>query len=201
MATGTSRSTALATAAAVAVVALAGCGASASPHPATSTAPARTSPFAWLHPKAMPPGWPILRIPDGATMAYPAGWTPIKGDPGTASVALFGPSHRYFGYLNLTPRQGAETVGNWGRFRVDHQGDEGAKDVTTLAAVTGRRVGDATDSCVEDAYTTTTGERYVEIACIVQGRRNTVVAVGASPPQELSRTAPLLQRALTTVES
>jgi hypothetical protein len=132
-------------------------------------------------------------------MAYPAGWKPIKGDPGTATVALLGSSHRFLGYLNLTPRQGTETVGNWAHFRVDHQGDEGAKDVTTLAAVTGRRVGDATESCVEDAYTTIAGERFVEIACIVQGPRNTVVAVGASPPQELSRTAPLLQRALATV--
>ncbi len=142
-----------------------------------------------------------MRIPAGATMAYPAGWSRIHGDAGTATVALFGPAHRYVGYLNLTPQQGVESVANWPRFRVEHNGDEGDKNDTTMAVTLGRRVGALTESCVQDSYTTATDERYIEIACIIRGRRATVVAVGASPPQEFSRIAPLLRRSIASVVS
>ena len=50
-------------------------------------------------------------------LAYPPGWTPIKTDPGTASVALLGGGERIDGYLNATPRQGNETLADWSRFR------------------------------------------------------------------------------------
>jgi len=50
-------------------------------------------------------------------LPYPPGWTPIKTDPGTASVALLGGGKRIDGYLNATPRQGNETLADWSRFR------------------------------------------------------------------------------------
>ncbi len=192
----------MALALAAAALLLAGCGtgrSTSSSSAAGSEPPPAARPFAWLRRAAPPPGWPTVRIEAGATMAYPAGWTTIHGDPGTASVALFGPAHRYLGYLNLTPKQGPETVANWGRFRVSHNAEEGDKRVIPLATATARRLGAATESCVEDAYTTTTDAKYVEIACIIDGRAGTVVAVGATPPQEFGRIAPLLERAIASV--
>jgi hypothetical protein len=132
-------------------------------------------------------------------MSYPPGWRPIRGDPGTATVALFGARHRYLGYLNLTPRQGAETLANWGHFRVDHNADEGDRNVKTVAVALNRSFRDATGSCVEDTYVTAGDERYVELACLLRGRRTSVVIVGASPPDTWTRIEPLLQRAITSV--
>jgi hypothetical protein len=184
---------------------LAGCGGHSGPassnsrHAAARTAPAPA--FDWLRPSAPPAGWPIVRIPSGATMAYPPGWKRIKGDPGTASAALLDVSQRYVGYLNLTPRQGAETLAGWARFRVEHNAEEGDRNVSTVAVATARRLRGATSACVEDAYTTATGARYVEIACFVQGRRTSAVVVGAAPPDEWSRISPMLERTIASVSA
>jgi hypothetical protein len=148
---------------------------------------------------APPAGWATARIPSGAAISYPPGWRRIKGDPGTASAALFGPGHEFVGYLNLTPRQGEETLANWGRFRIEHNGEEGDRHIRRLAVASQRRLQGATASCVEDEYTTADGARYVEIACLFNGRRGSVVAVGASPPDDWPRVAPSLERAITTV--
>ena len=94
--------------AAVLIVALAGAGASA---PGGASGP-----FRWLRPASTPTGWKVTRIQGGAMLAYPPGWTPIKTDPGTASVALLGGGERIDGYLNATPGQGNETLAGWRRF-------------------------------------------------------------------------------------
>src|SRR6266550_8790039 len=70
--------------------------------------------FRWLRPQRTPHGWKLARLPSGAaSFAYPRTWRTIRTDPGTASVALIGQSHRIRGYLNATPRQGTETLANW----------------------------------------------------------------------------------------
>src|SRR3954467_7287960 len=100
-----------------------------------ASAPARASgAFAWLQPASPPAGWNLARIPGGAALAYPPGWTPIKTDPGTASVARRGPGGRVVGFLNATPRQGTETLANWSSFRPRHNGDEGDRGVHLVAA-------------------------------------------------------------------
>ncbi len=129
-------------------------------------------------------------------MPYPPAWARIKGDAGTASVALLGSGHAYLGYLNLTPRQGSETLANWPKFRVEHNADEGDRNVRTLAATTSRGGGMETESCVEDSYVTATHARYTELACLLQGRRATAVVVGAGPPQTWASVSPLLERAI-----
>ena len=177
MGTATSRRAALAIAAAGLL--LAGCGSGSH------------GPFAWLRTSTRPAGWPTVKISGGATIAYPPTWTRIRSDPGTASVALFGPSRRFLGYLNLTPRQGPETLANWRRFRVDHNGDEGDRHVRKMAVATRPN-----ESCVQDSYTTATGVKYIEIACLVKGR---VVVVGASPPEEWAKISPLLHKAIASV--
>ncbi len=195
MGTATSRLAALAIAVISAAVA-AGCGSGGHTQPS----PSAQAGFTWLNPASAPAGWPTVRIPSGAALSYPPGWSRIHGDPGTATVALLGSDHQILGYLNITPRQGPETLANYARFRVDHNGDEGDHGIRTLAATTKRRFGSGHASCVQDSYATTTGARYVELACLVRGPRTSVVVVGAAPPSSWQRVSPLIQRAISATK-
>lgn len=171
-------------------LAAAGCGGKARSGPKPA--------FAWLSARSAPAGWLTARIPSGAAMSYPRDWKPISGDPGTATVVLRGPGG-FQGYLNLTPRQGEETLANWSRFRTEHNREEGDRHVATLAAAGARPFGNGRASCVKDLYVTSAGARYIEIACLVSGQRGMVVVVGASPPGAWSRVSPELERAISSV--
>jgi hypothetical protein len=192
----------------------AGCGSSSSSHsPAGGTDPAQVAPapigpqvagngaFTWLRTVTPPSGWRTVRIPLGASMSYPPGWRRLAGDAGTATAGLLDADHHFLAYLNLTPRQSTESLANWGRFRVAHNVDEGDRNIKTLAVGTGLRFGGAHGSCVRDAYTTAVGTHYVELACLVAGRRASVVIVGASPPQSWPREAAVLERAISGVRA
>jgi hypothetical protein len=97
----------------------------------------------------------------------------------------------YAGYLNVTPRQGAEQLEGWARFRIDHIRDEGDTSVRQLAAAEGLQFRNGTGSCVIDEYLSRVGSHsYREIACIVSGHRNTGVFIGAA----LQRDWPTLGR-------
>jgi hypothetical protein len=206
MATATSRSRRPILLALAAGAIVSGCGASS-----TATAPAthiagtgaRTatgpSGFAWLQPAPAPTGWPAARIPAGAVMPYPVGWRQIHGDAGTATAVLKDARSHFLGYLNLTPRQGAETLGTWAAFRTAHNAEEGDRALTTFAAANGLRFRTGRGSCVRDGYTTSTGYRYIELACLVQGPRAASVIVGAAPPGTWARTAPLIERAISSL--
>ena len=164
--------------------------------PATGTGDAAA--FAWLHPGVVPAGWTTQRLPGSpARFSAPSSWRPIGGDPGTRTMISRGPSGRLVGYLNATPRQGDERAANWSRFRLDHNRDEGDRKVRLLAAATGLRFRAATGACVIDSYTTITGNRFREIACIVSGRSATTVIVAAAPPSHWTTEAPLLERAVS----
>jgi hypothetical protein len=171
-------------------LALAGCGGASHPNP-----------FSRLHPQAPPASWRVVTIPNGASMAYPPGWRPQHGDPGTATVTLKSADGSFLGYLNLTPREGAESLANWSSFRVDHNGDEGDIDIKRLAAATGLRFRSGRGSCVKDSYATRVGAHYVEIACLVVGTRSAAVIVGAAPPERWSREAGALERAIEAVRT
>ena len=194
MGTATSRLLVLAVAV-LSAAAAAGCGGGAR-H--TQTASSEVAGFTWLNPAPPPATWQTVRIPSGAAVSYPPGWTRIHGDPGTATVALLGSGDQILGYLNITPRQGAETLANYAHLRVDHNGDEGDSAITTLNAVTNHRFGEGHASCVQDSYATRTRARYVELACLLAGPRASVVVVGAAPPQQWPHVSPLLQRAIAT---
>jgi hypothetical protein len=141
----------------------------------------------------------VIRIPSGAAVAYPPAWARIKSDVGSGSAALLATRDRIVGYLNLTPQQGGETLANWSRFRVAHNGMEGDRSVVTLAAARNLRFRTGRGSCVRDSYTTTTANHYIELACIVAGRRATTIVVGAAPPEWWSRISPLLERAISSL--
>lgn len=132
-------------------------------------------------------------------MRYPPGWRLARGDRGTATAVLTGPGEAIAGYLNLTPRQGAETLANWPEFRLEHNRMEGDRDLQRLSSATNLVFPTGRGSCVEDSYTTRSGARYTEIACLISGRRSGVVVVGAAPPALWPRERGDLARAVAGV--
>jgi hypothetical protein len=171
------------------IVAVSGCGASGRGRASGS--------FGWLRPAPAPTGWKVARTQGGAEFAYPPGWTAIKTDPGTASVALLAGGERIDGYLNATPRQGTETLADWSRFRPEHNQDEGDRGVRLLAATTTARFRSGRAACVLDTYTTSKAN-YREIACLVSGRGSSAVVIAAAPTALWNRQAGTLERAVST---
>jgi len=157
-----------------------------------------SDPFAWLRPALPPVGWQVARTPNGAALAYPPGWKAIKTDPGTASVALRSSGGRIDGYLNVTPKQGAETLANWSRFRPQKNRAEGARNVRLLAATNDAHFRSARGSCVIDAYTTSL-TTYEEIACLVSRPGSSEVVVAAAPTQLWQERTAALERAVSSV--
>src|SRR2546423_13016837 len=157
--------------------------------------------FRWLQPQPPPPGWKLARLPSGnATFAYPRTWRPIRTDPGTASVALLGHGRSIRGYLNLTPRQGTETLANWPSFRIEHLGDDGSTDVRLIASAHGLAFRSGRGTCVIDSYRTSRA-RYREIACLVAGTRTSSVVVGAAPSKTWAQQARTIERAIATLRT
>jgi hypothetical protein len=197
MATARSRGLTLAFVAAVALAAAAALAACGSTSPPQAGAGAKA--FGWLHPSPPPSGWQQSRLPDGtATLVYPPGWRAVRSDPGTVTAALRSPSGQIRGYLNATPKQGDETLANWARFRPDHNGEEGDVDIRTFASAGGLRFRAGHGSCVIDAYTSSSGHHYREIACIVAGASATTVIVGAAPPDQWPSQGPAIERAISS---
>ena len=155
-----------------------------------------SGPFAWLRPVLPPAGWKVARSSGGA-LAYPPGWRPIKTDPGTASVALLGGGDRIDGYLNATPKQGAETLANWSRFRPEHNLGEGDQSVHLISSASHLTFRSGRGSCVIDDYTTSKAT-YREIACLVSGPRPSAVVVAAAPIALWGRQAATLERAVSS---
>jgi hypothetical protein len=161
----------------------------------------QTPSFGWLQPQHTPPGWKLARLPSGhAAFTYPSTWRPIRTDPGTASVALLGHARSIRGYLNLTPRQGAETLANWPSFRIHHLGDEGSTDVRLIARAHELRFRSGRGSCVIDSYRTPR-TRYREIACLVTGTRTSSVLVGAAPSKTWAQQVGTIERAIASLRT
>jgi len=156
--------------------------------------------FAWLHPQPPPADWKLARIPSGAALVYPPSWSRQRGDPGTATATLINRDGRFLGYLNLTPRQGNESLSNWTSFRIAHNREEGDRDVVRLAAATSLPFLTGHGSCVKDSYRTVTGARFIEIACLVAGNRAESVIVGAAPPASWGQTSQAIERAIDGVK-
>lgn len=127
-------------------------------------------------------------------------WTAIGGDRGSASAVLRDRGGGFLGYLNLTPRQGDERQADWASFRLLHNRAEGNSHVRLLASGSGLRFSSGRGACVKDSYDTVTGNRFVEIACLVGGRRPSVI-VGASPPSAWPAQAPTIERAISSVQT
>jgi hypothetical protein len=157
--------------------------------------------FSWLRPSAPPDGWVGAWIQSGAAMLFhPPGWRQIPGDKGTVSFALRDGAGRYRGYLNVTPRQGAERLAGWAAFRTNRNRGEGDRRVHEQAAAEGLRFANASGSCVIDDYLSRVGSNpYRELSCIVTGRRYTNVFVGAALRRDWSGLGPLIERAASAL--
>jgi hypothetical protein len=188
---------------AVLAIAVAASGCASSSSPIGNARVQRSQPdgggFAWLHPAAAPRGWHAVRIASAAVLAYPPGWRILAGDPGTATAALQNEDRAFVGYLNLTPREGDETLKNWPSFRLSHSAGEGDRNLRMLATASGLRFRRGRGACIRDSYTTTTGARYVELACLVAGRIAESVIVGAAPPWAWVRMSPVIERAISAL--
>jgi hypothetical protein len=185
-----------------------GCGGSAAPLSSAAAPPARASgssaraaAFAWPRSASAPAGWRSARLSTGATLPYPPGWRTLPGDRGTATAALLDARGRYLGYLNLTPRQGGEMLANWSSFRLRHNRAEGERDVQMEDAARDLRFRMARGSCVRDSYTTATGARYVEVACLVRGGRAGTVVVGAALQSAWAIERATIERALSALST
>jgi hypothetical protein len=157
--------------------------------------------FGWFTAKAPPSSWRLARISTGAALPYPASWKVVHSDPGTFTAALKTGRGSFLGYLNLTPRQGEETLSNWRSFRIEHNREEGDTHVRKLAVAESLHFRTGHGNCVKDSYLGGTGVHYVEIACLIAGSHSSVVAVGAAPPAAWPRQAAVIERAIEGVEA
>jgi len=168
---------------------------------ASASADGQPAAFRWLQPQPAPHGWKLARLASGAaSVGYPWSWRPIRTDAGTASVALMGHANLIRGYLNLTPRQGTETLANWPSFRIEHLGDEGSTAVRRIASAHGLTFRTGHGTCVIDSYRTSRA-RYREIACLVAGTRTSSVIVGAAPSKTWAQHAETIERAIATLRT
>jgi hypothetical protein len=168
---------------------------------AGARAPRPSSSFSWLRPRAAPAGWAGTSIASGgAVLFHPPGWKEIRGDKGTVSFSLRDGRGLYRGYLNVTPRQGAERLAGWADFRTDRNRTEGDRNVHEQAAAEGLHFAAANGSCVIDDYRSRVGSNpYTELACIASGRRYTNVFIGAALSRDWTRLAPLIERAASAL--
>ncbi len=159
-----------------------------------------SGPFGWLMPRAAPAAWHRVKLPGGGgVLSYPTVMRPLSGDRGTVSVAVI-KSGRFLAYLNVTPKQGRESVVDWPAFRLEHQRGE-AVSVHEVASVVGRSFENGRGSCVIDDYVTVVKHNaYREIACFVQGSGPGSVIIAAAPPAQWSRFGPTLERAISAFQ-
>jgi hypothetical protein len=153
--------------------------------------------FSWLRAVPAPKTWTSATIASGgATLSYPSNWRPIPGDVGTVTAALRDSRGLYRGYLNVTPRQGAEQLAGWATFRAERNTQEGDRRTRVVAAAENLRLGSARGSCVVDDYLSRVGSHpYREVACIFTGRRYTNVFVGATLVRDWPTLGRVVERA------
>jgi hypothetical protein len=155
--------------------------------------------FSWLRARGAPSGWRQASLPGGgAVLSYPPSLHLAAGDPGTLSEDSTTASGAVRTFLNVTPRQGGETLANWAAFRLGHLRADDASSARLDSAATGLRFRGGTGSCVIDDYVTKTGaNHYREIACYVQGAHRASVLIAAAPAADWDTYAAQLEQAVS----
>ena len=177
---------AAATAALTAALALALFGCASGPSPSAGSGAAASASalagFGWFHPNPAPGAWRRASLSgQRATLSYPGSLRPEHGDPGTVTVGSTAKSGKALVYLNVTPKQGGETLHNWPGFRMEHLREDGQSAVHLDGASGPLNFRGGHGRCVIDSYTTDVHHnQYNEIACIVQGAHATSVLVAAT---------------------
>jgi hypothetical protein len=185
-------------------LALSGCaGSQPRPAPGHAAGQRATAGFGWFRPGLPPRAWLRASLPgQRATLAYPGSLRPMRGDPGTVTVGSTSPSGAVLVYLNVTPRQGDETLRDWPSFRVDHLREEGQTAVRVDGVSPSLSFRGGQGRCVIDSYTTKVHDNhYREIACYVRGAHAASVLVAAAPVAAWRATAALLERVVSSYQA
>ena len=145
----------------------------------------------------MPPGWRQATLASGgAVLSFPPSLSALPGDAGTVTRGLTR-SGSVLVYLNVTPRQGGETLRGWAGFRLEHLRDDDARSARLDSEAAGLTFRGGPGSCVIDDYITKAGAHpYREIACYVQGAHASTVLVAATPATDWARYGELLEQAV-----
>jgi hypothetical protein len=159
--------------------------------------------FGWFHPAPAPRTWLRASLADQrATLSYPGSLRRMHGDAGTVTVGSTSRSGAVLVYLNVTPRQGDETLRDWPSFRVAHLREEGQAGVRVDGVSPSLDFRGGRGRCVVDNYTTKIHDNhYREIACYVQGAHAASVLVAAAPAPAWQATASLLEKVVSSYQA
>jgi len=137
----------------------------------SQAAQAAPASFAWFRSQAAPGSWLRASLAGrSGVLSYPSTLRPMPGDAGTVTFGLNTRSGATLIYLNVTPRQGGETLQNWPGFRVEHLREDGETGVRVDATSGTLSFHGGQGRCVVDDYTTKIhNNHYREIACYVRG--------------------------------
>jgi hypothetical protein len=127
--------------------------------------------FAWFRAETAPASWLQASLAGhSGVLSYPSMLRPMSGDAGTVTYGLNTRAGAALIYLNVTPRQGDETLQNWPGFRAEHLREDGETAVRIDATSGPLSFRGGQGRCVVDDYTTKIhNNHYREIACYVQG--------------------------------
>ena|SRR5579859_137722 len=159
--------------------------------------------FAWFRPAAAPASWSRTTLPGrGATLSYPNTLSPMHGDRGTVTVGRDSRSGAVLVYLNVTPRQGDETLRTWPSSRLEHLREDGESAVGVDGVSPSLNFRGGQGRCVIDHYTTDIhSNHYQEIACFVQGPHTASVLVAATSAGMWRTYQPLLDQVVSSYQA
>jgi hypothetical protein len=180
-----------------------GCASSkSSSAPGDGTGQAARASFGWFHPGPAPGAWLQASLTgQRATLSYPGSLHPMHGDDGTVTVGSTARSGSVLVYLNVTPKQGDESLGNWTGSRLEHLRGDGQYQVRLDGASPALHFRGGPGRCVIDNYTSKIhNNHYDEIACIVQGAHATSVLVAASPTAAWQANHALLEKVVSSYQ-
>ena len=156
----------------------------------------RAASFRWFAAAPAPATWGHRALPPGAgTLSYPA--TFVSGtDRDGISRERLDPHGTVLVYLDVSLKQGTETLRDWPSYRLGVVRGE-SNDVHEDGHAFGLSFRGGRGSCVLDDYRTRVkNHHYREIACFVKGPRYASVLIAAALESEWVRAVKTLERAV-----
>ena len=166
--------------------------------PAPPAPPAPGGAFSWFVPGPAPANFRSFAV-GGAVVADPPRLKPLGGSGGSLSFAARGSHGAYFAFLNVTPKQGTESLAGWAAFRLAALRAGGGQSIHEDAASGTLAFRGGSGACVIDDYVTRVAANpFHEIACLVQGSHTASVLVVATPPADWHSYAVPLERVVSS---